>query len=257
MSEKTGISWCDHTFNPWIGCRHVSAGCAHCYMFTEQRRYGSDPSVVRRTKTWGDPAKWNAKAAAAGVRRRVFTCSWSDFFVKEADAWRLEACRLMEWQRALDFQILTKRPERFDVNFFAAPNFWLGVSVENKKQGLPRMDILRDTPAALRFVSFEPLLEDLGEVDLAGIHWIIIGGESGPGARPMRLVWAESLIEQGRAARCRVFFKQTGAVLARKRRMRDVKGANPREWPASLCVQESPGGHPYSMPQQPRQLSLL
>ena len=100
------------------------------------------------------------------------------------------------------------------------------------------------------------LLEDLGEVDLAGIHWIIIGGESGPGARPMRLVWAESLIEQGRAAGCRVFFKQTGAVLARKRRMRDVKGANPREWPASLCVQESPGGHPYAVPQQPRQLSL-
>jgi protein gp37 len=194
---------------------------------------------------------------AAGVRRRVFTCSYSDFFIHDADHWRLEACQAMEFCRALDFQILTKRPERFGVNFLPASNFWLGVSVENKKQGLPRIDILRRTPAAVRFLSIEPLLEDLGEIDLTGINWIIIGGESGPGARPMRIAWAESLIEQGRAAGCRVFVKQTGSVLARKRRMRDSKGANPAEWPASLCVQESPRGHPYSLPRQPEQLSLL
>src|SRR5262245_41658448 len=91
MADRTSISWTDRTWNPWRGCRMVSPGCAHCYMFTEQRRYGRDPTEVVRTKTWGDPPKWQRQAEAGDPRRRVFTCSWSDWFIEEADPWREEA----------------------------------------------------------------------------------------------------------------------------------------------------------------------
>ena len=175
MGKNTAIGWCDHTFNPWVGCHHVTAGCANCYMFSDQRRYGNDPSVVRRTKTWGDPAKWNRAAAESGQRPRVFTCSWSDFFIEEADSWRMEACALMARCEALDFLVLTKRACRIGIEFRAADNIWLGVSVENRKQGLPRIELLRCMPAAIRFVSVEPLLEDLGEIDFSSIDWVLFG----------------------------------------------------------------------------------
>lgn len=233
MGENSSIEWTDHTVNFWVGCRKITAGCAHCYMFTDQTRYGQDPGVVRRTKTWGDPLKWNRKAKAEGIRKRVFTCSWSDFFIKEADPWRDEAWAIIDRCGWLDFQILTRRPERMAgrcggsrthlamgeafpgmLETETAPpraNVWLGVSVENRKQGLPRIDILRETPAAVRFLSIEPLLEDLGEIELDGIHWVIVGGESGPGARPMHPDWALSIRDQCLEAEVPFFFKQQGA----------------------------------------------
>lgn len=257
MGNRTNISWTDSTFNPWVGCKKITPGCALCYMFTDQKRYGNDPSIVRRTKTWDNPRKWNWQAEEDGLRRRVFTCSWSDFFIEEADAWREEACHLMAECSMLDFQILTKRPERFGVNFSAADNFWLGVSVENCRQGVPRIALLRETPAAVRFLSLEPLIEDLGELDLRGIDWIIIGGESGRGARPMRMEWAESLIAQGKSAGCAVFFKQTGTQLARELRLRDAKGSKAAEWPGHLQVQQFPGGESIAAPGPPEgQISL-
>lgn len=91
MAQTTSISWTDHTWNPWRGCTMISPGCAHCYMFVAQRRYGRDPSVVVRTKTWKDPYRWDQQARAKGIQERVFTCSWSDFFHEDADPLREEA----------------------------------------------------------------------------------------------------------------------------------------------------------------------
>lgn len=211
MGDNTEISWTHRTLNLWRGCEMVSSGCANCYMFTAQRRYGQDPAQVVRTKTWSSALKWQRQAEAGDPRRLVFTCSWSDFFIEQADQWRSEAWELLGRCPDLTFQILTKRPERIADHLPAEwprHNVWLGVSVENRKQGLPRIDVLREIPAALRFLSIEPLLEDLGQIDLTGIGWVIVGGESGPGHRPMRLEWAKSIRDQCRAAGVPFWFKQ-------------------------------------------------
>lgn len=269
MTQNTAIEWTDHTFNPWVGCKHVSAGCAHCYMFTEQNRYGGDPTQVRRTKTWGQPVKWNRRLETLNqrkaqrglfdgslevpLRERVFTCSWSDFLIEEADPWRDAAWDLIRSCENLDFQVLTKRAERFAEEGMVRtlggalagrgvplPNLWLGVSVENRKQGVPRIDLLKEAPAAVHFLSIEPLLEDLGQINLAGLDWVIIGGESGPGARPMQLEWARSLVEQCRAARVACLVKQVGTVLAREFGSANKKGGRMEDWPEDLRVREFP-----------------
>jgi protein gp37 len=186
VGEETKIAWADDTWNPWRGCTRINPGCKNCYMFTEQRRYGLDPAVVTRSKTWGEPARWNRKAEAASVIRRVFTCSWSDFFHENADPWRDEAWEIIRSTPYLMYMILTKRSENIRDHLPSYwgdgyPNVWLGVSVEDRRHGLPRIDVLRTIPAAVRFLSIEPLLEDLGPIDLTGIDWVIVGGESGPG----------------------------------------------------------------------------
>jgi protein gp37 len=189
-------------------------------MFREQERYGRDPSKVVRTKTWGDPVRWQRQAEAAGRRDLVFTCSWSDWFHVDADPWRAEAWAVVRKCPNLQFQILTKRAERIAANLPAdwGPagyrNVWLGVSVENRRHGLPRVDLLRPIPAAVRFLSIEPLLEDLGPVNLHRIDWVIVGGESGPEFRPMRHEWAEALRDQCVAAGVSFFFKQSSGVRA-------------------------------------------
>ncbi len=112
MGQATIISWTHHTWNPWRGCTKISAGCKNCYMFTAQERYGNDPRIVLRTKTWKDPLRWQRLAAAEHIRELVFTCSWSDWFHESADEWRDEAWALVKECPNLVFQILTKRPER-------------------------------------------------------------------------------------------------------------------------------------------------
>src|SRR5437016_4306599 len=137
MGETTAISWTEHSWNPWRGCERVSPGCAHCYIFAAQQRYGQDPSGVTRTKTWGDPLKWQRDTERARRTERVFTCSWSDFFIEAADRWRPEAWSLIRRTPNLTYQILTKRPENVAVRLpedwgQGYANVWLGVSVENK-----------------------------------------------------------------------------------------------------------------------------
>lgn len=269
MGETTGIEWTSRTWNPWRGCTMVSPGCAHCYMFTEQRRYGRDPSVVVRTKTWGDPAKWQRQAEADGRTEMVFTCSWSDWFHEDADPWRHEAWAIVRACPNLHFQILTKRADRIADHLptdwgTGYPNAWLGVSVENRKHGLPRVGLLREIPAAIRFLSIEPLLEDLGRFDLRGIHWVIVGGESGAGARPFDVAWARRIRDACAAAGVPLFLKQLGANVQAgyedaaawlgeaprvdyredeeaayhdgplRMILRDRKGGDPDEWPADL-----------------------
>lgn len=253
MSEKTGIAWTEATWNPWHGCHKISPGCKNCYMFSEKARYGQNPNVVVRSKTtFNAPLKWKDP-------RLVFTCSWSDWLIEEADPWRQEAYGIIR-RTPHTYQILTKRPERAAEHWPCddpPPNAWLGVSVEDKKYGLPRIDILRTIPAALRFLSIEPQLEDLGNINLEGIHWVIIGAESGAGARPFDVAWVRDLIEQCKSAGVLCFVKQfgnnpveqeltawpkgcTGEAGGWEPVLHDKKGGNPEEWPEWARVRQMP-----------------
>jgi protein gp37 len=254
--KDSKIQWCHHTFNPWWGCAKVSPGCKHCYAETFAKRVGQrvwGEDVPRRTfgdKHFDELLKWNREAETAGERRRVFCASMADVFEAHPVAER-ERPRLWSYVDRtpwLDYLLLTKRPE----NAFAmAPwglrwpgNVWLGTTVEDRER-LGRLDSLRTVPAFCRFVSFEPLLEDLGAVDFTGIDWAIVGGESGPGARPFDLAWARSLVEQCRSAGVAPFVKQLGANPLMEPgpitvHLEDPKGGDPAEWPEDLRAREFP-----------------
>jgi len=236
MAENTGILWTDNTWNPWQGCHKVSPGCLNCYMYRDKNRYGQDPATVIRSKpaTFNLPLKWKEPA-------KVFICSWSDFFIEEADPWRDEAWEIIRKTPHLTYQILTKRPENIAARLpkgWPFKNGWLGVTAENQEMADRRIPILLLTPAALRFVSVEPMV---GEVDLtridvgdactydslAGvfqgpgircqgddhkkIDWVICGGESGPEARTMEEDWAEYLKVQCAVSGTPFFMKQMSA----------------------------------------------
>lgn len=217
MSERTSIAWTDKTWNPWRGCTKIDPGCKNCYMFREQERYGKDPSVVVRCKTWGDPIKWQRQAWQDGTRPLVFTCSWSDWFHAAADDWRAEAWALVKACPNLTFQILTKRADRISEHLPSDwgngyPNVWLGVSI-CERSGLWRADLLRSVPARVRFISYEPALGPIaGELGLAGIHWVIYGGESGPGFRSEDKQWARDMHAACTAAGVAFFHKQSAAL---------------------------------------------
>jgi protein gp37 len=213
MAEQTNITWTQHTWNPWWGCRKISPGCRECYMYAMLRRFGRDPAAVQRTKTLDAPRKWEKVAAAQGRSEMVFTCSLSDWFIEEADAWRSEAWRVVRECPHLIFQILTKRPQlipdRLPPDWGEGyQNVWLGVSVENAEY-LHRVDLLRAIPARVRFISAEPLLGPLTGLNLSGVHWLIAGGESGPHFRPMDLAWARDLRDRCVAEKVAFFFKQS------------------------------------------------
>lgn len=221
MSDNSKIEWTDATWNPVRGCTKISPGCAHCYAETFAERFRGVPGhpyeqgfelrLVPEKLT--EPFTWSKP-------RKVFVNSMSDLFHEQVQVEFIE--RVAEVMAAADwhiFQVLTKRAERQaellrgPLRFAAElPHIWWGVSVENRRHGLPRIDCLRGSEAAMKFLSIEPLLEDLGEVDLAGIDWVIVGGESGAGARPMKAEWVIRIREQCRAAGVPFFFKQWGGV---------------------------------------------
>jgi protein gp37 len=221
LSLNSHIEWTDATWNPVRGCTKISPGCKHCYAETFAERFrgvkghpyehGFDLKLVPRKLT--EPFSWRTP-------KLVFVNSMSDLFQPGVSDDYVEAvCRVMVAARWHTFQVLTKRSERLRELLsgrlrFAArqEHIWWGVSVEDRKYGLPRIDDLRKAPARVRFLSIEPLLEDLGKINLAGIGWAIVGGESGPGARPMRPEWVMSLRDQCRESEVRFFFKQWGGV---------------------------------------------
>jgi protein gp37 len=221
MSDHTSIEWTDATWNPVRGCTKISEGCRHCYAETFAERFrgvpghpyefGFDLRLV--PEKLGEPLRWSSP-------KMIFVNSMSDLFHHDVPVeYIVEVARVMQICHWHTFQVLTKRSERLrdlllgELAFVAdAPNVWWGVSVENKKSGVPRIDHLRATPASTRFLSIEPLLEDLGEIDLTSIAWVIAGGESGPGARPMRPEWVASIRDQCRRARVPFFFKQWGGT---------------------------------------------
>lgn len=223
MAVKTIIAWTHHTFNVAWGCVKVSEGCKNCYADTLSRRYGQDvwgPNKPRRTfgdKHWGEPLKWDADAAQAGERRRVFCSSMCDVFEDHPtiDAERAKLWWLVRRTPNLDWQLLTKRPQRIAANLprnwgDGWPNVWLGTSIENNAH-VGRADHLRGIPATVRFVSYEPALGPLDQLDLTGLDWLIMGGESGPGYRPMEVQWARDIRARCAAAGVAFFFKQSAA----------------------------------------------
>lgn len=234
MSETTGIQWTEATWNPWMGCEKVSAECDLCYLFRDMPRFGGDPSVIRRSKTkFNDPLVW---ARSGKAPKLCFTCSWSDWFIGEADAWRAEAWNIVKHTPMITYQILTKRAGRIlsclPPDWYGGyPNAWLGVSV-GVRATKQRISTLRQVPACVRFVSFEPLLEDLGDLDLTGIDWAIIGGESGAGCRPMGLDWARKLRDQCREQGVAVFVKQLGGHPDKRGEM--------EQFPEDLRIREYP-----------------
>jgi protein gp37 len=223
MAEVTKIEWCHHTWNPWMGCTKVSPACDHCYAETgRDKRYHvvkwGGPRVQTNEDTRRKPYGWNRKAAADGVRRRVFCLSLGDFWDNQVPAeWRAEALGVIRECRSLDWLILTKRPQNIrkmlppDWGAEGWPHVWLGVTTENMVEARRRIPVLLRVPARVHWLSVEPLLEQL---DLrpwlgCGIDWIIVGGESGTkAARYMDPNWALDLRDQCRAGDAAFFFKQ-------------------------------------------------
>jgi len=288
MGANSKIEWCDHTFNPWTGCEKVSAGCAHCYAESWAKRtnivkWGAAGTRRRTTdENWKKPHGWNFDAAKEGVRKRVFCASLADVFEdrEELKPWRVELFELFEQTPWLDWLLLTKRPENaapFLQGFYGrlgcAPwkNIWLGTSVENQEAANERIPHLLHAPAAVRFLSCEPLL---GALDLCGyipcpataatlyhpfvnplrgwysareqgrgtgcsgpgIDWVIVGGESGPGARACDVIDVLSIVRQCRAAGVAPFVKQLGAMpwMGYTLDLNDKKGGDWNEWPEGL-----------------------
>jgi len=225
MSRGSTIEWTDATWNPVRGCTKISPGCAHCYAETFSERFrgvpghpyeqGFDLRLV--PEKLAEPLRWSKPSM-------IFVNSMSDLFHEEVpDEYIQQVVRVMQRANWHHYQVLTKRSKRLHDLLHSKIRFakkcahiWWGVSVENRKHGVPRIDHLRTSPAAVRFLSIEPLLEDIGDLNLRGIHWVIVGGESGPGARPMRKEWVISVRDQCMAARVPFFFKQWGGLRKRE-----------------------------------------
>jgi protein gp37 len=253
MSVRSAIEWTEATWNPWMGCTKVSPGCDHCYMFTEQRRYGNDPEVVRRSKTkFADPLKWKEP-------KLIFTCSWSDWLHKDADAWRPEAWEIIKATPHHTYQILTKRPGRIPRRLPPGwPNgyehVWLGVSVENQRaayRARQLVEIKRRYGAGVLFISAEPLLgpvdfrgkESAPDSPLAEIDWLIAGGESGPDFRPSLDEWALSLRDQCREYGTAFFYKQKGGFPDKRGGEKALlDGRRYTEMPANYALAPRPFG---------------
>ena len=221
MSVTSHIEWTDATWNPVRGCTKISPGCKHCYAETFAERFrgvkdhpyeqGFDLRIVPHKLA--EPLRW-AKS------KMIFVNSMSDLFHPDVPDWYIEqiahVMKLANWHT---YQVLTKRPERMREMLSGSLSFasklshiWWGTTVENRKHGLPRIDVLRETPVSMRFLSIEPLLEDLGFVDFTSINWVIVGGESGHGARPLHEPWVSSLRDQCKELDVSFFFKQWGGV---------------------------------------------
>ncbi len=234
MGKTTGISWTMRTFNPWRGCKKVSPGCDNCYMFTEQIRYNLDPTVITRTKTWSQPKRWQKPLTGTNKKEMVFTCSWSDFFIQNADPWRPDVWKIIKDTPNLIYQILTKRPKLISTRLpedwgDGYPNVALGVSIESADY-VNRADDLRKVPARWRFISAEPLLGSIKGLDLKDIHWLIAGGESGSNFREMNLDWAREARDLCLENKVPFFFKQDSAFLPGQNNVLD--GRTWEEWPA-------------------------
>jgi protein gp37 len=219
MGENSKIEWCTHTLNFWIGCTEVSAECDNCYARQLAGRYGwakwgndetrRHTSEANRRKAFA----WDKKAAIAGERHRVFVNSLSDTLDPFAPQdWRGEIVQTARNTPHLDYLILTKRPQNFTRLLSNRPaNIWIGTTVGVKKS-LARIKYLQAANASVRFLSIEPLLEDLGDLDLTGIHWVIVGGESGGKKRPFNADWARSIRDQCKEQNVAFFMKQIDKV---------------------------------------------
>lgn len=248
MSDTSKIEWTDATWNPIRGCTKISPGCAHCYAETFAERFrgvpghpyqqGFDLRLVPEKLV--EPLKWSKS-------KMVFVNSMSDLFHEKVPDEYIEQCaRVMEAANWHTFQVLTKRSERMRDLLHSRLRFardldhiWWGVSVENRKHGLPRIEHLRTARPRIAFLSIEPLLEDIGAIDLAGIDWVIVGGESGHGARPMKREWVMAVKDQCRRAKVPFFFKQWGGV-QKSKSGREIDGQTFDGFPETARQRELP-----------------
>lgn len=248
MGENTKIEWAHHTFNPWYGCQKVGPGCDHCYAEGWAKRSGMvqwGPHAERRRTSesnWRQPIKWNAEAERLGVRYRVFCSSLADVFDNAVPVqWRIGLMKLICETPNLDWLLLTKRignaSAMLETAFRAVhhqregwadnipPNVWIGATICNQEEADRDIPKLLAVPATKRFLSMEPLLgpvdlsrwldDGSNEMALAGtLDWVVVGGESGPHARPMHPAWVRGLRDQCKAARVPFLFKQHGEWLA-------------------------------------------
>lgn len=247
---ESNIEWTEHTWNPVTGCTKLSPGCKHCYAETMAHRLKAMGASGYES---GFELTLHSDRLEQPLRRKTpttyFVNSMSDLFhegVPDSYIERvLDVCRRAPQHT---FQVLTKRAERLP-GFFAErdcpSNVWLGVSVEDRKYGVPRIAQLRKVKGvAVRFLSVEPLLEDLGKLDMRGIHWVIVGGESGSKARPMKLEWAMNVLTQCRTVGIPAFMKQVGArpvdAHGEKFLISDRKGSQMPDWPKVMRIREMP-----------------
>ena len=277
MAIKTKIEWTDHTFNPWIGCAKVSPGCANCYaeksmpsrMFGVKWGHGQSRYLTSES-TWNQVKVWDRSAAKAGQRRKLFCASLADWLDDEVPIeWFCRLLGLIAETPNLDWQLLTKRPENWQLRMEEAERFmnenpvkyveslemtrkwmtwraypknvWIGMTIENQAMCDRRLPILEKIPASIKFLSMEPLL---GPVMLPigygsyRCDWIILSGESGPSSRGCNVKWIESIIEQ---AECPVFVKQLGAnPVGVEWDLNDKKGGDIEEFPVHLQLRQFP-----------------
>jgi protein gp37 len=269
MSRFTSIAWADSSFNPWIGCSHKSPACEHCYAEAMNARWKWNdtgtwgPGEPRKiTKGWSGPKTWNRQAAAGkvgkdGKRWLVFAGDLCDIFDDEGPADARE--RLWDLVRSmthLTWLFLTKRVDNLAKDLPSDwgdgyRNVWLGATIENRRELARRLSILKSTPAAVRYISFEPLLESIGDIDLTGIHWAIVGGESGTQARPFALEWAREIKQACRDSGTTLFMKQLGRrptlkdqpfpiLQPRLDGKRDIHGICKENMPSDLRIQRWP-----------------
>jgi protein gp37 len=242
---ETQIEWTDATWNPVAGCSIVSSGCTNCYAMEMARRLEAMGVEKYRgvTRRSGKRIVWNGivhedhQALTIPLDwkkpKKIFVNSMSDLFHEGvSDSFIARVWQVMKVTPRHHYQILTKRPERMaaivkNIINDVLPNVWLGTSVENAET-TPRIDALRMVPAHIRFISFEPLIGPVGPVDLAGIHWAIVGGESGRAARPIREEWIDEIYDQCSIHDTKFFFKQWGTW--GKDNKRRSKKANGREY---------------------------
>lgn len=215
MGQLSKIEWTEATWNPAVGCTKISPGCQNCYAETMARRlkamgaygYANGFKLTLLPERLSDPIERKKPTI-------YFVNSMSDLFHENIpDTYIRQVFDVMKQSPQHTFQVLTKRADRlaeFFKDYQASTNAWLGVTVENTQHGIPRINQLRKVKAHVRFLSIEPLLEDLGELDLTGIHWVIVGGESGPKARPMKLEWVMNIKRQCEEQNVAFFFKQWG-----------------------------------------------
>jgi protein gp37 len=251
--KNSKIEWTHHTFNPWIGCSKVSAGCAHCYAETLNKRMGwvewGDNGKRKRTSAanWKQPIIWNREAEKSGERARVFCASLADWLDWQApNQWRADLLELIDATPWLDWLLLTKRPESWEARIMECaglsrmaskwwrgeipPNVWVGYSAENQEMLNERAGHAMKIPAAVRFISAEPLLGNLNFAGHVPADWVIVGGESGHGARPMQLEWARTIRDQCVYQGVPFLFKQWGGV-NKKETGRELDGKEWLEYP--------------------------
>lgn len=256
QARTTGIEWTEHTWNPFVGCSIHSAGCRNCYAMRlahrleafGQKPYAGTTQNVNGNNVWTGVMNRSSDATMRkplGIRgsSMIFVNSMSDFFHENAlDAWRSEALDIMRRCPQHTFQILTKRPENIGPFLLRAresfpDNAWIGATVESG-QTTHRIDTLRSVPAAVRFISFEPLISDVGALDLSDIHWAISGGESGPGARSCNPDWVRHIRDQCVQQHVAHFFKQWGHWRNNPIALTATAGLSPAKW----VEQQDPDG---------------